>query len=134
MQRRHRLLMAGLVAVALAVALVAGISVLENRLVFGVQPSLAAEALVYYVDADAIGEDNGSTWQDAFTDLQEALALASPGYEIWVAEGIYKPTSGIDRAISFQLQEGVAVYGGFDPSGGADRVRGSRLDEPGDRS
>lgn len=76
--------------------------------------SAAASAqTVIYVDVDATGASNGSSWTDAFTDLQDALSAASTGNEIWVAEGTYKPTTGSDRTISFQLAEGVALYGGF---------------------
>ncbi len=76
--------------------------------------------IAYYVDADAQGANNGSTWEDAFTTLQPALDLAIAGDEIWVAVGTYTPTaehggSG-DRYRSFQLKNGVALYGGFDPS------------------
>jgi len=70
-----------------------------------------------YVDAHATGGNNGKTWTDAFTDLQDALALAKKGAglitEIWVADGTYYPTSGNNRNTSFKLVDGVAVYGGF---------------------
>ena len=66
-----------------------------------------------YVDIDATGANNGTSWTDAFTDLQSALATAVPDDEMWVAEGVYKPTSGADRSISFQLINGVVLYGGF---------------------
>jgi hypothetical protein len=49
---------------------------------------------ILLVDADAAGANNGSSWMDAFTDLQQALsaARAIPEIEqIWVAQGIYKP-------------------------------------------
>ena len=69
---------------------------------------------VIYVDREANGFDNGTSWADAFEDLQDALAAASSGDELWVAEGNYYPTAGADRAVSFQLTEGVALYGGFD--------------------
>jgi hypothetical protein len=111
MVHRHRLLIAGLVlALAAALALTAA----------GRQPSLAADGIIY-VDADAPGPTHdGSTWDFAYTDLQDALADADPGQQIWVAEGTYKPSveyggSG-DRYRSFQLKNGVALYGGFDPS------------------
>ena len=68
---------------------------------------------IHYVKWDASGANNGSSWTDAYTDLQSALAAASSGDEIWVAAGTYKPTSGTDREISFTLKNGVAVYGGF---------------------
>ena len=70
---------------------------------------------VIYVDSDAIGGD-GSSWTEAFEDLQEALASAAAGDEVWVAAGIYYPTSNQDREVSFQMLESLAIYGGF--SGG----------------
>lgn len=66
-----------------------------------------------YVDHAATGLDNGASWADAFTDLQDALAVAGPGDSIWVAQGTYYPTSGADRQMYFNLRPGVAVYGGF---------------------
>ena len=67
-----------------------------------------------YVKWDAAGANNGTSWADAYTDLQSALVAASPGAEIWVAEGTYYPTSGTNRFLSFNLKNGVAIYGGFD--------------------
>jgi uncharacterized repeat protein (TIGR01451 family) len=62
----------------------------------------------------ANGANDGGSWADAFTDLQDALAVAQPGDEIWVAAGVYKPTDNpTDREASFHLVNGVAVYGGF---------------------
>ncbi|WP_367391080.1 HYR domain-containing protein [Lewinella sp. LCG006] len=75
---------------------------------------------ILYVNDDAVGNNNGTSWTNAFTDLQDALALAgncNNVTEIWVAEGTYKPTSGTDRNISFSMKNGVAIYGGF-PDGG----------------
>ena len=80
---------------------------------------------VLHVYGDAAGGNDGSTWADAFTDLQLALVSAVPGDEIWVAAGSYKPTGPIERGgrgkpfpldsrmISFHLKSGVGVYGGF---------------------
>ena len=75
---------------------------------------------VIYVDADAAGANDGTSWPDAFTELQSALAVAVAGQEVWVAEGTYRPDrdaahpngSG-DRAASFRLAQGVYLYGGF---------------------
>ncbi len=65
-----------------------------------------------YVDVDASsGANDGLSWSDAYTDLQNALADTCT--EIWVAAGTYYPTSGGDRAISFNLKSGVKIYGGF---------------------
>lgn len=76
---------------------------------------------VVYVDVGATGANNGNSWTDAYADLQAALdaAEASGGaiHEIWVADGTYKPSKRIDpddpRSATFQLLDGVAVYGGF---------------------
>ncbi|MEM9079766.1 MAG: right-handed parallel beta-helix repeat-containing protein [Verrucomicrobiota bacterium] len=68
----------------------------------------------YYVNQNASGAKDGTSWLDAFTDLQSALAAASSGNEIWVAEGTYRPSAGTDRNDTFQLVNGVTIYGGFD--------------------
>ena len=75
---------------------------------------------VLFVDAKATGAETGTSWADAFTDLQDALTviIGAPGYaeEIWVAAGTYTPDpSGLvdPREASFQLINGVAIYGGF---------------------
>lgn len=82
----------------------------------------SAAGKTIYVDADAAGSNDGASWTDAYNNLQDALAAASSGDEIWVAGGIYKPDRGRgirpgDRIATFKLKNGVAVYGGF-PSGG----------------
>jgi len=66
-----------------------------------------------YVNAGATGGNNGTSWASAYTDLQDALARAGEGFEIWVAAGTYKPTDDEDISISFELKEGVFLYGGF---------------------
>ncbi len=69
---------------------------------------------VLYVKANATGANNGSSWANAYTDLQSALNIPCPGItEIWVAAGTYKPTAGNDRNISFVMKNGVGIYGGF---------------------
>ena len=53
-----------------------------------------------------------TSWADA-CDLQYALGKAASGDSVWVAQGTYQPTPGTDRAVSFQLETGVQIYGGF---------------------
>jgi hypothetical protein len=82
-------------------------------------PASAAHAATIYVDASATGANNGTSWTNAYTSLQTGLADAGSGDEIWVAAGVYKPAPpGGNRAISFQLANGVGLYGGFPVGGG----------------
>jgi parallel beta-helix repeat protein len=75
---------------------------------------------IIFVDRDAKGNNNGTSWSDAYLDLQDAFDDATSGNEIWVAEGTYVPSNlviaGNPRSAAFRLKNGVAVYGGFDPS------------------
>jgi len=74
-----------------------------------------------YVNATATGANNGSSWTDAFTDLQAALnaakTLGGNCTEVWVAEGIYRPSTRTDfddpRSATFHLNDGLQLYGGF---------------------
>jgi hypothetical protein len=79
-----------------------------------------------YVDESATGGNNGTSWDDAYNYLQDALAdpCLESGYEIWVAEGVYYPDADTvnpggtnQQEATFQLINGVGIYGGF-PSGG----------------
>ena len=72
---------------------------------------------VFFVDEDATaGANDGTSWTDAYLDLQDALddGELGSGDDIWVAEGTYYPTSGTVQTISFVLKNGIEVYGGFD--------------------
>lgn len=68
---------------------------------------------IWHVKSDATGLNTGLNWQDAFSDLQSALHIAHSGDDIWVAAGTYKPTTGNDRAVTFDLPTGVRLAGGF---------------------
>jgi hypothetical protein len=102
----NRLFVGGLVVAALVLSLSVPVR----------QVSMAAGAILY-VDADASGANDGTSWEDAFTDLQPALEAALSGDQIWVAEGTYKPSVEYggtgSRYQSFQMKNGVAIYGGF---------------------
>ncbi|MCP4358984.1 MAG: DUF11 domain-containing protein [Chloroflexi bacterium] len=70
---------------------------------------------VAYVDRDATGDNNGTSWNHAFTDLQSTLNTIYLAYcgvnEIWVAKGVYTP--GTTQSDSFNLLSGLEIYGGF---------------------
>jgi autotransporter family porin len=75
--------------------------------------STALSAQIIYVDQDATGQNDGSSWTNAYTDLNEALDVAQYGDSIWVAEGVYFPTDDNDRTQHFTLRSGVKLIGGF---------------------
>ncbi len=68
---------------------------------------------IFYVDQDASGLQEGTSWTNAYTDLQDALVVVTANDEIWVANGTYKPTDDFNRDISFFIPSGVEIYGGF---------------------
>ncbi len=82
--------------------------------------SAAPAARVIYVKKSATGANTGTSWTNAYTNLQSALTEASEGDEIWVATGVYTPTLQTappdPRSTTFKLKQGVAMYGGFDGS------------------
>jgi len=79
---------------------------------------------IVYVDADAPGANNGSSWTDAYRSLVDALAAATDGDEVRVAQGRYTPAAKtgepLDRDVSFVLVDGVALEGGYAGYGQAD--------------
>ncbi len=86
-----------------------------------VTPIQAVQAAgVRYAKPVASGSGDCSTWANACI-LQDALTGAVSGEEIWAAAGTYKP--GTFRSDTFQLKNGVAVYGGF---AGTETLRSQR--------
>jgi len=77
-------------------------------------------SVVWYVDDDAADTGTGTSWNNAFKYLQDALTNQQlhVGDEIWVGQGTYKPDEGSgitdnDRNAYFRLVSGVAVKGGY---------------------
>jgi hypothetical protein len=105
----------GLKMVAAACVLIAGLAT-------------PTPARIIYVDDDAVGAADGTSWSDAFPFLLDALAVAGPGDEIRVAQGTYRPNQGItakpyqpggrapERGLQyppFRLRSGLTLRGGF---------------------
>ena len=66
-----------------------------------------------YVNKNATGTNNGLSWADAFTDLQDALAVVMDNEEIWITGGTYTPHAS-DRNVYFVIDKAdLKLYGGF---------------------
>lgn len=93
--------------------------------------AMAIAGATRYVNANQVtGNHDGSTWTNAYQDLQQALAVAQEGDEIWVAKSMpaqpaYIPSvryphdpndpnePNEPRRVTFRIPAGVKVYGGF---------------------
>jgi parallel beta-helix repeat protein len=85
-----------------------------------------ASSRTIYVNDNATGLNDGTSWENAYIYLQDALADARNSdkpVEIRVAQGTYTPDKGTgqtsgDREATFQLINGVNITGGY--AGAAD--------------
>lgn len=89
------------------------LGIVISALIFGISPYIQATAsTVRYAKPDGLTSGTCDSWANA-CGLQYALSLAVSGEEIWVMQGTYRPTIGINRFMTFQLKTGVGLYGGF---------------------
>ncbi len=77
--------------------------------------SPAPAAVTYYVTPGGLGDC--LSWVTA-CELQDALAIATSGDQVWAAQGVYYPDVGggqtpDSRDATFTLKAGVQLYGGF---------------------
>lgn len=86
------------------------------------QPA-AAVSNKCYVDKNAPGINSGTSWTDAYLNLQSALNNLGCT-EIWVADGLYKP--GSNYTDTFQILPHVEMYGGFGGYGVNETTRDQR--------
>ncbi|EIJ40455.1 hypothetical protein JoomaDRAFT_3515 [Galbibacter orientalis DSM 19592] len=100
---------------------------------------------ILYVDKDATGIGSGNSWENAITELADALVWAkinedanweNTPLKIYVSIGTYKPlyspkdsNFGTDqeRDNSFLMVKNVQVYGGFDPSNNINTLNDERI-------
>jgi len=85
---------------------------------------------IIYVDDDGWADGDGSSWENAYRYVQDALTdsrTATEPVEIRVAGGIYKPDRSAahpdgsgDREAEFSLDDAVSLRGGFAGRGTAD--------------
>jgi hypothetical protein len=82
--------------------------------------AVTAQAKIIYVDVNATGLDNGTSWTNAYANLQDAIADAdaTPGSDlICVSEGTYFP--GTTTSSVFSLRA-MTIVGGYDASANDD--------------
>jgi hypothetical protein len=65
-----------------------------------------------YVNVNATGSNNGTSWTNAYTNLEPAITQFTAANEIWVAAGTYKPTA-TTRVATFSMKNSLKLYGGF---------------------
>lgn len=77
--------------------------------------TLSAFSQVIYVKWNATGDNDGTSWENAYIDLQEAIDLANENDTIWIAKGTYHPGNfSPDTNSFFTIQRKAALFGGFD--------------------
>ena len=64
---------------------------------------------IFYVTETGMGNMDGSSWANAYADVQTAIdaAESAGGGEVWIAKGTYKHGSAMT------MKNSVAIYGGF---------------------
>lgn len=73
---------------------------------------------VIYVNHAAIGANTGTSWADAYTDLQDVLP-ANDGDTIWVAQGTYTPDEfDGNPVVTFFIGNNIQLLGGFNADTG----------------
>ena len=81
-----------------------------------------ASAQIYVSSSLGKPGNMGTSWNDAYGDLQQAINVAStmtPTPDIWVAAGTYTPTQAIPGGTSardrsfFIYNKDIKIYGGF---------------------
>jgi predicted outer membrane repeat protein len=80
------------------------------------QPGTAQNPI--YVAAGATGLQNGTSWANAYSNLQTAIDASTSSDTLWVKAGTYMPTKQLGtstdpRSKAFQLKNTVFMYGGF---------------------
>lgn len=105
MNTKTRRFTAGMALLLIGLSLASAVTLTAPR-------TVRANPGVLYAAPTAQGSGDCSSWANACT-LQTALTNAISGDEIWVKAGVHYPGAAGNRTATFQLKNGVALYGGF---------------------
>ncbi len=105
----HRFPQAWLVTIALLSSLALSYSAITSSLA-------EADSYIRYAKPNGMTTGNCLSWEAACT-LKYAQGISVSGDEIWVTEGVYYPGSVVSD--TFQLKDGIELYGGFPAAGGS---------------
>jgi predicted outer membrane repeat protein len=70
-----------------------------------------------YVDSSATDSASGSSWKNAYTNLQEAFKHAGEEDTVCIAQGTYYPDTVTTHNAGFIICPGITVLGGFKKGG-----------------
>lgn len=86
-------------------------TLLSAAFLIGIGHLIQAQTIIY-VDTDATGSNDGTSWANAYTDLNSALTTnTTTNAQIWVAEGFYTRNA---NSQTFDIAHDEHIYGGFD--------------------
>ncbi len=72
-------------------------------------PTQFAQSQIVYVNVNATGSNDGTSWTNAYTDFQQGVDNATSGDSVFVAKGNYQ--LALDQ--SYSMKQGVKIFGGF---------------------
>lgn len=88
------------------------------------EANLPESGRVYYVRTNGNDDNNGLSWETAFRTIRKAVETADEGLivdgekpQVWVAAGTYSQSPENNSDNSFDILDGVNVYGAFPAEG-----------------
>ena len=84
----------------------------SNTSVVIISISSADDGDIFYVVPNGAGDEDGSSWDNAFAHPQDAVDFACSGEKVWVKHGTYYRRSSLDTVL-LTMKNGVDIYGGF---------------------
>ncbi|HNE48222.1 MAG TPA: T9SS type A sorting domain-containing protein [Saprospiraceae bacterium] len=77
----------------------------------GVTNLMSAQSKIIFVKQDAKGKNDGSSWEDAFSNFDSLFTNLEDGLEVWISKGEYTGGGKIEWKLSGY---NVSIFGGFD--------------------